>query len=288
MAVENSTDQLVERIIRDAKIPKGSSYRDAGVLLGMADAETKVLLKQVLAASGDHLVTYQDVALVAGKRAYRQPRRAIRLKGVELYDASGNQQDFDKVDSADARSFTGSGRHWYYEDNALVPLMPAGYLGGHTLRMRYYRWPSRLVAVADCWKVTAWDGALAVTVAGTPPAVGVKLDVVRASSPFESGGDDLTVASVAGQVLTLSAAPAEVEADDYVCGAGTTCFPQLPLAYHDALVTATVARVLREMKDLDGSAMAKGDTAEKLDSALVTVSPRDKQGSVIANRTWFR
>jgi hypothetical protein len=111
--------------------------------------------------------------------------------------------------------------------------------------------------------------------------------VVRASSPFESGGDGLVVASVVGQVVTLSAAPDDVEAGDYLCAAGTSCFPQLPLAYHDVLVTATVSRALREMKDAEGAAMAKEDKAEKLDGALVTVSPRDKTGGLIINRTWF-
>jgi hypothetical protein len=288
MAVENSSDQLVERVIRDAKVPQGSSYRDTGVLMGMADAETRTLLKDVLRASGDYLVTYVDVPLVGGKRAYRLPRRAIRLKGVELYDEDGVQQDFTKVDSGQAREFAASGAHWHLEDNAVVPLFASGYEAeGAYLRMRYYRWPSRLVAVTACWAVTAWDGALAVTVSGTPPVVGASLDVVRSSSPFESGGDSLVVASVAGQVVTLGTAPDDVEAGDYLGAAGTTCFPQLPLAYHDVLVTAVVARVLRGMKDATGAALAAQDKAEKLDGALVTVSPREKSGQVLVNKTWL-
>jgi hypothetical protein len=291
MAIENSADQLVERIIRDAKIPKGSNYRNTATLLGMADAESRTLVKEILRASGDYLVAYVDVPL-SGKRAYRLPKRAIRMKGVELYDSSGVQQDFAKVDSGQAYRYQKSGHHWYYEDNAVVPLLSSSQEGGF-LRMRYYRWPSRLVLTSAC--------ASAVSVAGNtvyfaalslPEGFPAQLDAVKTSPPFESAGDDLVVTSQGDPFedpvpWTFASLPATVEAGDLFCPAGATCFPQLPLAYHDALVTAVVARVLREMKDRAGAADAKADLTEKLDGALVTISPRDKESQVIANKTWF-
>jgi hypothetical protein len=293
MAIENSADQLVERIIRDAKIPKGSGYRDTTTLLGIADAESRTMVKEILRASGDYLVAYVDVPLT-GKRAYRLPRRAIRMKGVELYDSGGVQQDFAKVDSGQAYRYQKSGHHWYYEDNAVVPLLSSSQEGGF-LRMRYYRWPSRLVLTTACAVASSvTDNTVYFSALGLPEGLPAQLDAVKPTSPFETAGDDLLATSQGtGDPFedpvpwTFASLPAAVEAGDWLCPAGATCFPQLPLAYHDALVTAVVARVLREMKDRAGAADAKADLTEKLDGALVTISPRDKESQVIANKTWF-
>jgi hypothetical protein len=173
----------------------------------------------------------------------------------------------------------------------VVPLLSSSQEGGF-LRMRYYRWPSRLVLVEDCARILNVSGNTA-TVATTSVENVLSLsDVVKPTQPFESVGDnverDEIVDEVGGNtILGFVSMPVDAEVGDYLCPAGATCFPQLPLAYHDALVTAVVARVLREMKDRAGAADAKADLADKLDGALVTISPRDKESQVIANRTWF-
>jgi hypothetical protein len=288
---EHDTAQLVERIIRDAKIPKGSKYT-AAVLLGMADTETRTLvLQHVLRASGDYLVRYVDVPIVAGKRTYRLPSRAIRLKDVERLDFDGNPQPFSAIDSAQAREHRGSGAHWYFEDNAIVPTLEPGASG--MLRIRFYRWPSRLVLPEECGIVAELVGADAVNVGSTEPlggapSPGVLVDVVKGTPGFESLADGLQLDIVDAEALSLGAElVAEVEPGDAVCLAGTTCFPQLPVAFHDVLVEHIVARVTREMRDYNASAAATASAEKKAEAGLTSVSPRSKAERPIVNKTWF-
>lgn len=302
MAIENSTEQLVERIRRDAKAAKGSTYWDAATLLGMADTETRSLVvQQVAASTGEYLVRYVDVPLAPGKRAYRQPSRAIRLKEVERYDADGNPLPFSLIDSAQAAKFRGSGGHWHFEEGAVVPLLEEGASGGF-LRMRYYRWPSRLVMPDECARVDSLDYVdgegyhLLVPDFERLGAMdsAVTLDIVQSTSPFESYADGVLAriqddAHVAVDPDTISGnLSADLDGTQYLCPSGTTCFPQLPLVFHDVLVELVAARVRREMNDAQGAADAKASATEKMGSAVAVSSPRSKAGNVVSGSPWLR
>lgn len=298
MTVENSTEQLVERIRRDAKVPKGSTYYDAATLLGIADTETRSLVvQQVAASSGEYLVRYVDVPLVPGKRAYRLPPRAIREKDVERYDASGNPLPFALIDSSQAKDNRGSGRHYYFEGGSFVPVLESGATGGF-FRVRYYRFPARLVLPSACARVTAKssDGSVVI---GPASALApsdedgdgiVTTDVVKNGQPWETAveGLGLFLGDLSDPISPTTEQVAEMEVGDYVCPEGTSCFPQLPLVFHDVLVGYVVARIRREMNDFDGEAAAKASADEKVAKAVAVSSPRAKQGTTVSGSPWMR
>lgn len=306
MTVENSTEQLVERIRRDAKVPKGSTYYDAATLLGIADTETRSLVVQLVAASsGDYPVRYVDVPLVPGKRAYRLPSRAIREKDVERYDASGNPLPFALIDSSQAKDNRGSGRHYYFEGGSFVPVLESGATGGF-FRVRYYRFPGRLVLPSACARFLGVDEftpdtyTLSVSDSGVlgVPGSFVAVDFVRATAPFEPCAESMRIGLDAMAEPFVSGSPSDLPADfnlatdldvgDYLCPEGTSCFPQLPLVFHDVLVGYVVARIRREMNDFDGEAAAKASADEKAGKAVAVSSPRSKQGTTVSGSPWMR
>ena len=291
--MENSTEQLVERIRRDAKVPKGSTYYDAATLLGIADTETRSLVvQQVAASSGEYLVRYVDVPLVPGKRAYRLPPRAIREKDVERYDASGNPLPFALIDSSQAKDNRGSGRHYYFEGGSFVPVLDSGATGGF-FRVRYYRWPARMVLPSACAQVTEKTFPTQVAVNSTAGLgeIGdnLSVDLIRGTPNFEAMVEALPIGLADVYALDLpEAVVSDLEVGDWACPAGASCFPQLPLVFHDVLVGYVVARIRREMNDFDGEAAAKASADEKAGKAVAVSSPRSKQGTTVSGSPWMR
>ena len=289
----NDTAALIAAVRLASRVSNGSLYYEAGTILSLASDEQKTrIVPALLEARGGYLLHTVEVPLVAYKAAYRLPVRAIREAKVRLVDSAGKAvKPFERIASQlveDVQPTQGRARYWLPSNNSVV-LVPTPNGAGDVLHLGYYRWPSQLVEASECPAVTA-VGASTLTVAGTLPSwlvVGAKADVVKGTPAFESLADDVTVTSVAGQIVTLSV-PAGVEAGDNLCLAATTPFPQLPLAYHDVLVEATVARVHFEQGDRSAEASALARYERKLQAVMSTLSPRTEEPEVVVpGQDWF-
>lgn len=282
----NDTAALIAAVRLASRVSNGSLYHEASTILALASDEQKTrIVPALLEARGGYLLYNKDVPLVADKAAYRLPVRAIREAKVRLVDSTGKAvKPFERIAAQlveDVQPTRGRARYWHPSNNSVV-VVPTPSGTGDVLHVGYYRWPSALVEASECATVTV-VGASTLTVSGTPPAwlvVGAKLDVVKGTPAFESLADDVAVTGVAGSVVTLSV-PADTEVDDRLCLAGTTCLPQLPLAYHDVLVEATVARVHFEQGDRAAEASALARYGTKLAAAMSTLSPRTEEPEVV-------
>lgn len=302
------TAQFVRDVIRDAKIPAGSSYQTPATLLGLASDEMEQLVvPELLKVTGGHLMAFVDVALVQGKSRYRFPARCIRPERLQIVDSSGKLLGKLHPASGDLVDEVLAGRcppgiamgYWVPENNhAVVVLQRASESSsGRFLRTYYRRQPNRLVATADCWKVTAIEpgfgfidyAAINVGDAIGDPLVGIAYDFVRSTPTFESVLEDVTPSLVTGGSNTSTWAGTdvtEVEVGDYLAPAGYTPVPQLPVAFHGVLVAYTVARVLREQGNQAGSAAALEEAARKLTTALSTITPRGEEAETTVNDYW--
>jgi len=295
-----SSAEMVAAVVRDTRAPAGSGYREPGVLLGMLDAELRSLvLPHVLDASGDYLLRFLDVPVVPGRRAYRLPARAVRFKSLHLLREGCEPRTLVETDSEDAHQYARQNTHWHMEDNAVVPLLHESQ--GGTLRFRYYRLPSSLVLPAACFQLTqkTSDGTGAhwkfTCPSGTPPALPASFDIVRGTQPYETAWDDGALSqytpSLVGSVLTLNFAPGAPlpawDVGDWLCAAGTAPYAQVPLVFHDVVVTMVAARVCREIGDLAAASLAEASAAMKKQEAMATITPRTRVTRPIVNRTWF-
>lgn len=296
-----NSQQLVDRIVRDARIPKGHSFRvDPSVLLGMADdAMETLIVPELLKVMGRYLTTHTDVALVAGKSKYRLPARAVRGEHVHRLDADKYIQPyFTPAQPANVTSLAGTSgtpRHWYFEGSSVVVVPRPAESGGY-LRITYERRPSRLVLPAGAASVTS---VVSLVAGGNPVRVGftatdffgavgatAQLDVVKGTPGYESLVDDAEAEVETGPLLELALGLDEVEVGDWLCTPGTAPVPQVPEAFHVVLAQAVVARVHREMgrPELEHGALAQ--LAILMAGARDTVAPRSREHNVIVQKDW--
>lgn len=291
----NDTAAIVSAVRLASRVSNGSLYYEAGTILGLASDEQKTrIVPTLLEARGGYLLHDVDIPLVSGRAAYRLPTRAIREAKVRLVDSAGKPvKPFERIASQlveDVQPTLARPRFWLPSNNA-IQLVPTPNGTGDILHLGYYRWPSRLVEASECPTIQSVDG-VTLTVSGPMPTwlvPGAKVDVVKGTPAFESLADDLVVLNAFGGLVTLfTPVPADTEEGDRLCLAGTTCLPQLPLAYHDVLVEATVARVHFEQGDRAAEASALARYEVKLQAAMSTLSPRTEEPEVVVpGQDWF-
>lgn len=299
---EFDTDALVARIIQDAKIPRGSQYRDAGVLLRMSDdAMRTVIMPELLRVGEGHLAAVKSVPLVAGQSRVRMPSRAVRLLDVSLLNAEGVPlYGFARATVEQERELRslgylrkpGAPRLWMLEGSTIVLAPAVEASGAYTLVLRYARRPSRLSLAASCGTVTGTDTVGSVTTLTFAPsgALGTPsvLDVVKGTPDFESLADDTACTSTSATTVTVpSSLGAMVEVGDYLCPPGTSPVPQIPLDYHPVLAQAVVVHVLKEQRDVEGMTVAQGTLAALLASAQPTIDARSEEPEVCVVHNWL-
>lgn len=232
-----------------------------------------------------------DVATVSGTNAYRIPPRAAgdALRQVS-YLVNGVYVPLTLIRAEDVSQYsaTGDPTGYYFMDNDVI-LVPSPTTAS-TLRLAYHRRPSKLVATTAVATISSINGARTViTTAATIPSTmtsGVVLDVVDEYPGFKTlVMDAATTGTVSGTTITLSAAlPASVAAGDYVCLAGESPVPQIPVETHPLLIQRTKYVCLESLGDKKAvNALA---TLERMEKQLMPLfTPRTKGGvRLLVNR----
>lgn len=293
----NDTAALVEAIRRAARVSNGSDYYEASTILTLASDEQKTrVVPALLEARGGYLLYNVSVPLVNGRASYRLPARAIREGKVRLVDAAGKTVvPFERIAASladDVQPAQGRPRYWLPENNA-IRFLPTPASTSDVLRLGYYRWPNALAEGAQCPAITFLTSTTMTFLGALPTGLvaGALVDVVKATPGFESLGDDVMVTAVtpiAGGFTVALAVPSGAEVGDRLCLAGTTPFPQLPLAYHDVLVEATAARIHFEQGDAQAEQSALARYERKLQAVASTLSPRTEEPEVVVpGQDWF-
>jgi len=268
---------LAEETLRRGYIPAASVTFSAEALVGIMSDELRGFVVDLLRESGgEHLVVPHTIQVQPGVTEYRMPPRAVtngvRRVSVEIGQAQVQLPQI-SPDALDGSSGVGG----YFLRGPRLVLWPAP-TQARTLRVDYLLRPSQLVTAGYgvVSGVTVAGPTATITVAweGAPLTTGA-LDVVRASPPF----DVLAVGAtgvVAGTTVTVPVASVlEVpEAGDYVCRAGESPVPSVPLELHALLAQRTAWAALSSIGDAGANA-AYERTQEMRAQCLALLSPRD-------------
>lgn len=302
------TSKFMAAVIRDAKIPAGSSYRDAETLLGLASDEMEALVvPELIKVTGDHLMAYQDVGVVTGKTRYRFPPRSIRPERLQIVNSEGRLLGKLHLASGDLVDEVLAGRcppgdalgYWVPENNHAVVVFrtTVDSSTGRQLRIYYRKQPNRLISTESCWRMVGVDTTnrmatyAAINADEDPGDVseGIQYDLVKATPVFEAFAEDATptaVDTILSSVTLLDTDMTEAEDGDFIAPASYTPVPQLPVAFHGVLVAYTVARVLREMGNQAGADAAFASAQVKLNTALTTITPIGGESETTVNDVW--
>lgn len=304
---EWDTLAIQERVLRDARVPRGALYDSLDTLLPLLDQHLRtVITPRLLDAGADYLAATQSYAVTAGQGTYRLPTRSLRLLEVSLLDSNGRPMAcFSRATSTQVTKFRSYGRvrptgipeFWWFEASAVQVYPSPQTTDGSTLVLRYARRPSRLVDPATVGVVTGVSTVSGVTQAafepdelfGTLTGIPRPVDVVKGSPGFESLGDNVagTIVSVfSNYAYRMPGLYPTLEVGDYLCPVGTSPVPQVPLDYLTALERSVTAQLLRSNGDLEAAAAAEADMRATLESAASDFSPRADEAATVVQQDW--
>ncbi len=281
-----TTADLLTSIKNRAAVPEDQGNFPDATLLLMADEETQTLLMPAILKYREEWLTYDyDHSITAAQTTYRVPPRAYggKLRLVKVVDAAGNITHPSKITAERVQEFNGTNSstvtptHYWQKHGAIV-VEPTPSATSGTLRMTYYRRPSRLVASASLPTVTAINTSTRVVTmtASHGFTTSSVLDIIRAKPEFDALAIDQTPTVVGGSTLmTFAALPTDLAVGDYIVTQQTTPVPQVPAECHPILAQMVANRVLTSLGFLEELKAGEEALKQMLEASAIVLGNRD-------------
>ena len=253
------------------------------------------ILPLLLSVREKYLLTEEDVPVVAGQAGYDIPYRAVgrKLDSVLLkFEGDVELAAIREIEPHRASDYgyegsSGSPEAYYLRDDQIV-LVPTPTGSSGTLRLNYFRRPSRLVLEDEVVLIESYDPETRVVSAAFLPSTfnsSDPMDVVAGVPGFVLKTADNVTTDFGIGVLTLSATPARNPSKgDYLAFAETSPIPQIPVELFPLLSQRVVVRALEALGDT--KVQIAEQTSERMKrSALTLLTPRVEQSHrIIINR----
>lgn len=247
-------------------------------LLRIADGELQTLLyPQVIRTAEEYYVTYEDVPIVSGTSLYRIPTRAMlgRLRHLTLLAPDGNEYQIPQVPPERVTNYQTWNQSGFDPrlvfamrgDRVFLSPVPDSGVSGYSLRMYFFRRPSRLVAEVSlsASQITAINTSSGL-VSFSPAQIWTtanRFDFVQANPQFDVLAYGQTASSLSGGA-TFSSLPDDLAVGDWICLQGESPIVQLPELFHPLLESAVVIRCLVMLGDREGADAERMAYAEQL------------------------
>lgn len=304
-----TSDDLVADIKRRAALPENGAQFSGAEIMATADEEILItLVPDILRVRSEYMVDVFDQAIVPNQRNYGIPPDAIgdKLRDVVLLDQNGNgyplpQLNIEQVDMyGSAGNASTAYAVGFVMQGSEVILVPKPTQSNYTLRMRYYKRPSKLTPVANCLYtggiVEASNHFLTLTtIAALPPVLqGNLVDLVTGVPPYRTKVSSWTGLMSVNFQYRYAVNTAEVIADieekyvvgDYVTPTGYTCFPQVPVEMMGYLAQCVATRLLEAMGYEQQAKIAALERGRMAESMQALISPRvDGKRTVVIARS---
>lgn len=287
-----TTDDLVLDIINATRLPISQVTFTPQALIRFMDQEQKTTITQLVhSIREDYWVQLYDQQVTTGVFAYKMWPRSVggALVDFVFVDASGNEIQIANLDTSQLKSpsyfayrpsWQGQGA---YLQNDMVMLWPQTFNNtAYKLRQKFERRPNTLTQAGDCVQVSSINTSTnTITLTMSPPgwAAGQLVDVIDNNPQFVSQNDNLLISNVVGAVLTIDPSTpisTTIMANMWICPAGTTCVPQIPVEAYPLLMARGGLRVAAAMGNSNAfnvfSKMCE-DAANKVEQML---TPRVK------------
>lgn len=270
-----TSEEIIASVLLRSGFPTDNYFTNAEMLTIMNDETKLVINPLVMRLQEEFLLQTKDYTIVSGS-SYRLPKRALggKLRDVKIYDGT-NYQNLNRLFEEDrANNPVG-----YYLNRNSLEL--SGDFTAQTLRVTYYLTPSQLVLTTAVATIASIDSATQITVTSLPSTISTstQIDFIQSTGQYDLLAIDQTISSIAGTSLVFSSLPTDLAVGDYVCLAGQSPVPTIPVDLHPVLVQATLCTCLNSKKDkaieIEGPKLAK--LIETMEEML---QPRVDNGSI--------
>lgn len=300
MGFNFSSDALIQDIKRRTFMPISQiTYNDEDIL-DFADEEIQIgIVPLLMSVREDYLVTYKEDTINSGQPSYDMHKRAIvqKLKDVTIVMANSDTNNPVEISLPRIQSDQGPTRllnnyPGFFVRNNKVMLQNPDTFAGQKLRQYYFLRPSKLVTPINACRITRVgpdtnspalaanqiEVGLIPTGFGSDATFTQTVDIVRNNPGFEILSMD-AVASFNTNTLivtfsSLTSLPTGLEVGDWVCLAGETVVPQIPVEMHPILAQRAAVKVLEGMGDASNLQLAQGKLKEMEKAVLGLLSNR--------------
>ena len=283
-----TAETLVAKVKRWGSIPTTQALFQTADFISLMDDSLKYdLTPIIMSAKEEYFMRSKTVAITSTISEYIIPTRAIGggLREVKIQIGTGantSTKVLRRIDPGHSEQYRDG---YYVKGNRIVLTDPAAYSGGSII----YEFPCRpnsLVADIDAARITNITG-LDVTVSSYPSAwlQSDKFDLIQNNAPFDwlSIDNDVVIVS---NVFTFSTIPDYLEVGDWLCLAGESPVPQIPLEAIEVMCQSVVLKCLDALGDDSGSTIAKGRLDSMTKNLLNILEPRvSDQPQKIVNMT---
>lgn len=271
-----TTSDLITAVKSIASIPTNQSLFQTADFLRFANrAMRKKIIPLVMSTREEYWVAAYDYSLTADQASYAIPPRAVggKLRDVLFVDGS-DETSLPRLEPENVYS-TDAGRLGFYLEGNAVVINPTPNVTSGTLRLKHFRRPNSLVATTACGYVESINsGANQVTISTTPSTfgTGVVVDFIKGTPGHEWRATDTSITGVSGTTISFASLPTGLAVGDYICLAGESCIPQIPVELLPILEDeiAKMCRQAQGKRDKDMDAELEADKQE----ILKTLTPR--------------
>lgn len=240
-------------------IPSGR-YTDPEILTIASDAMIAHVVPVIISLKEEFYVQYEDQAITANVNAYPIPYRAMGLALREIKIVKDSTiLDVPRMSPEEiVSSALGTPNKFYLEGQDVV-LYPTPDTTANTLRLSYFRSPSKPVETTECAIITAINTGSGLVTAAPPTTwtTSSVLDFVSRRNGHKCLGVDIIPTAVSTTSVTFTPAnlPATLAIGDYIALAGECPYMQVPDFCFDLIVRVTVQEILESMGDAPGFAL---------------------------------
>jgi len=304
------TEDLVSSIKRRSLVPiSQQTFLDAD-LIAIANEEMGInLIPEIQRVREDLFLKSKTIPVVSSKYRYTMPERAIgnAVKSVVVTTSDNNAYELPRVDvskTINGGFITGRADSFYIEDSyiALSPVPSSS----TNLEVWYYSRPNLLVPTSECAAITAIDTNTPGTVIFSVDtnlsdlAIGDKIDILSAISPFILWAEDAVITNISSTEVEVATTSIDDESGalnmvvgDYICAAKTCNIPMIPEEFHPILAQMVSARLLEGLGDLNKLNACLAKLAEMKSNAIALIANRVENSveyfnnrSSILNSSW--
>lgn len=270
---------LVASVRARASIPDSDGTITDSDLLRFANEELdENIIPIILSTREEYFLRHKDITLSEGEREIDIPYRAIGMRVRAIKSVVDNKEGrplshipLDRVDDYDGLYDYDLDRGFYLSNDRIKLINNST----GTLRVYYYLRPNNLVEQSRTGTIQAIDTDTNTITVSTFPSVindNSEVDFIQATPNHRTYAFDVEVSSVSSgtREITCASLPTGLQVGDYICLAGETPTPQIPVDVIPVLEQAVVCKVLESIGDTEGLQNATS-RLQKLEQRMLTL-----------------
>lgn len=271
-----TSSKFVKSVRRRCMAPENTEVYDDQDILDIASEEIDTeIMPSLLSINENYMLYSVNIPVETGVDRYRIPERAVgsKLKDVALVDSSNNVFELAEISVGRLSDYTTSYTTGYetgifYIENNEIVFVSSENEGYESVRMYFYMSPSVLVEEDQAGLITSVvrdTTQTTITISNFPDKFSNislnNFDTVSGKNPNRIYNYDITAIAVNKNTKTVTFNTLDIDEElqrgDYLCFAGETVVPQVPVEFHPILAQSVAVHILEGLGDEQGKQSAE-------------------------------